>query len=101
MKIFHSDSTIVKYKDQIKKYNKPIKVKFSHYNYTCSDPDMPSHNLYSDFQSEYEELSSNFEKIGRIKSKEEIINKLDQYTQEIEKEKIDDYFDIKRAKYFL
>jgi hypothetical protein len=100
IRIFSSDTAIKKYQTDLSTYDKSLKVDFDHYNYTYYDANIPPANLDMQFKDEYDKLQEKLEKIGKTRSKDDLINQLDQYAQEIEKEKLETFYDEVRRKVF-
>ena len=76
LKLIAPVNTIKKHYDEIKNYNKPIKVDFEHYNYTYLDADVPQSDLNMKFTKEYEDLLVDLKDLAKDASKEELIQKI-------------------------
>jgi len=100
-KLLGSNAPIKKYEKLIKKYNKSLKVDFDHYNYTHLDADMPSSDLNMRFAKEYEDLLDDLKDLSKNTTKEDIINALNIYHQELQKSIGDDYYNHLRGEMVL
>lgn len=101
LKLIAPVNTIKKHYNEIKNYNKPIKVDFEHYNYTYLDVDVPQSDLNMKFTKEYEDLLVDLKDLAKDASKEELIQKLDVYYQELNRSIGDNYYNQLRAEITL
>lgn len=82
-KIIYNDETIKKYEDKLRNLKGSFNIDFERYNYTCFDADIPSINLKTQFNTDYNDLISKLESIRDLKSKQERIYRMQVIESEV------------------
>lgn len=93
-KIVYNDETIKKYEDKLRNLKGSFNIDFERYNYTCFDADIPSINLKTQFNTDYNDLIGKLESIRDLKSKQERIYRMQVVESEVStKSKDPAYYD--------
>lgn len=83
LKITYNDNTIKEYEDRLRNMEGTFSIDFDRYNYTCFDADIPSINLKTQFNDEYNTLIEKLESIRNLKSKDERIYRMQVIKSEV------------------
>lgn len=93
-KVVYSDETIKKYEDKLRNMKGSFNIDFERYNYTCFDADIPSINLKTQFNTDYNDLIGKLEAIRELTTKQERIYRMQVIESEVSAQAKDPaYFD--------